>query len=288
MDKFLTMEDYGETANYIAARTRYRPPIGLILGSGLSALAERVTEPDVIPFNQIPRFPGSTVIGHAGCLVIGKLVGQQVMVMQGRAHYYEGHNMDQVTLPVRVMQLLGVKTLIVTNAAGGLNTAFEAGDLMLITDHINLIGMGGNNPLRGPNLDEFGSRFPDMSEAYDRTLRALALQVAKENNVPLHQGVYACVAGPSYETPADIRFLKLIGADAVGMSTVPEVTVARHGGTKVLGISSISNVIQLEPSEKELTHEEVVEAGQRVVPRLATVIEGVLLAMARTGSDESA
>jgi purine-nucleoside phosphorylase len=288
MEKFLTMDDYRETANYIAAHTRYRPPIGLILGSGLSALAECVTDPEAIPFNDIPRFPGSTVMGHAGRLVIGKLAGQQVMVMQGRAHYYEGHNMDEVTLPVRVMQLLGVETLIVTNAAGGLNAAFEAGELMLITDHINLIGMGGNNPLRGPNLDEFGPRFPDMSEAYDRTLRALALQAAKENDVPLHQGVYACVAGPSYETPADVRFLKLIGADAVGMSTVPEVTVARHGGMRVLGISSISNVIQLEPSEKELTHEEVVEAGQRVVPRLATVIEGVLLAMAQTESAEGA
>jgi len=177
------------------------------------------------------------------------------------------------------MQLLGVKTLIVTNAAGGMNPAFEAGELMLIADHINLIGMGGNNPLRGPNLDELGPRFPNMSEAYDRTLRTLALQVAKENDIPLHQGVYVSLAGPSFETPADIRFLKLIGADAVGMSTAPEVTVARHGRMRVLGLSGISNVIQLEVSEQELTHEEVLEAGQRIVPRLATIIQGVLTRM---------
>lgn len=279
MDKFLTMNDYRQAADYIANRTRHRPAVGLILGSGLSKLVEQVAEPDVIPFSNIPHYPVSTVLGHAGHLVVGQLAGQQVMVMQGRTHYYEGYNMDQVTLPVRVMQLLGVKTLFVTNAAGGLNTAFQAGELMLITDHINLIGMGGNNPLRGPNLDEFGPRFPDMSEAYDRVLRALALQVAEANDVPLHQGVYACVAGPSYETPADTRFLRVIGADAVGMSTAPEVIVARHGGMRVLGISGISNVIPAEPVEQELTHEEVLEAGQRIVPRLAAILQGVLQAM---------
>jgi len=273
------MDDYRQAADYIASRTRHRPAVGLILGSGLSKLVEQVATPDVIPFSNIPHYPVSTVSGHAGHLVVGQLAGQQVMVMQGRAHYYEGYSMDQVTLPVRVMQLLGVKTLFVTNAAGGLNTALQAGELMLITDHINLIGMGGNNPLRGPNLDEFGPRFPDMSEAYDRGLRALALQVAEANDVPLHQGVYACVAGPSYETPADTRFLRVIGADAVGMSTAPEVIVARHGGMRVLGISGISNVIPEEPVEQELTHEEVLEAGQRIVPRLATILQGVLQAM---------
>lgn len=279
MDKFLTIDHYREAADYVAADTRHQPTAGLILGSGLSSLADKVSDADVIPFSDIPHFPASTVLGHAGRLVIGQLAGHQVMVMQGRAHYYEGYTMDEVTLPVRVMQLLGVKTLIVTNAAGGINPAFEAGELMLITDHINFIGMGGNNPLRGPNLDEFGPRFPDMSEAYDRTLRTLALQVAKENDIPLHQGVYVSLAGPSFETPADIRFLKLIGADAVGMSTAPEVTVARHGGMRVLGLSGISNVIQLEVSEQELTHEEVLEAGQRIVPRLATIIQGVLTMM---------
>lgn len=279
MDKFLTLVDYREAANYVAARTRYQPTVGIILGSGLSSLADRVNDPGVVPFSDIPHFPTSTVVGHTGRLVIGEVAGHQVMVMQGRAHYYEGYTMDEVTLPIRVMQLLGIKSLIVTNAAGGINPTFGAGELMLITDHINLIGMGGNNPLRGPNLDELGPRFPDMSEAYDRSLRALALQVAQENEIPLHQGVYASVAGPSFETPADIRFLKLIGADAVGMSTVPEVTVACHSGMRVLGISGISNVIQLEPSDQELTHEEVLEAGQRMVPWLLTIIQGVLMAM---------
>jgi purine-nucleoside phosphorylase len=279
MDKFLTIDHYREAADYVAAHTRHRPTVGLILGSGLSSLVDKVSDADAIPFSDIPHFPASTVLGHAGRLVIGGLAGHQVMVMQGRAHYYEGYTMDEVTLPVRMMQLLGVKMLIVTNAAGGMNPAFEAGELMLITDHINLIGMGGNNPLRGPNLDELGPRFPDMSEAYDRTLRTLALQVAKENDIPLHQGVYVSLAGPSFETLADIRFLKLIGADAVGMSTAPEVTVARHGRMRVLGLSGISNVIQLEVSEQELTHEEVLEAGQRIVPRLATIIQGVLTRM---------
>ena len=279
MDKFLTMDHYREAADYVAAHTRHQPTVGLVLGTGLSSLADKVSGADVIPFSDIPRFPASTVLGHAGRLVIGGLAGHQVMVMQGRAHYYEGYTMDEVTLPVRVMQLLGVKTLIVTNAAGGINPAFEAGELMLITDHINLIGMGGNNPLRGPNMDEFGPRFPDMSEAYDRTLRAFALQVAKENDIPLHQGVYVSLAGPSFETPADIRFLKLAGADAVGMSTAPEVIVARHGGMRVLGLSGISNVIRPEISEQELTHEEVLEAGRRIVPRLTTIIQGVLTMM---------
>jgi purine-nucleoside phosphorylase len=279
MDRFLTIDHYREAADYVAAHTRHQPTVGLILGTGLSSLADKVSGADVIPFSDIPRFPASTVLGHAGRLVIGGLAGHQVMVMQGRAHYYEGYTMDEVTLPIRVMQLLGVKTIIVTNAAGGINPAFEAGELMLITDHINLIGMGGNNPLRGPNMDEFGPRFPDMSEAYDRTLRTFALQVAKENDIPLHQGVYVSLAGPSFETPADIRFLKLVGADAVGMSTAPEVTVARHGGMRVLGLSGISNVIRLEVSEQELTHEEVLEAGQRIVPRLATIIQGVLTMM---------
>ena len=278
MEKFLTMDDYRRAANYVSAHTRYRPTVGLILGTGLSPLADEVTEPDHIAYAEIPLFPASTVIGHAGRLVIGWLAKHQTMVMQGRAHFYEGYAMDEVTLPVRVMQLLGAKTLIVTNAAGGINLDFEAGELMLITDHINLIGMGGNNPLRGPNLDEFGPRFPDMSEAYDRALRDIALRVAKENDIPLHQGIYAGLAGPSFETPADICFLKLIGADAVGMSTVPEVTVARHGGMRVLGISGISNVVQLEPSEQELSHEEVLEAGRRMAPRLATIIKGVLAA----------
>jgi len=213
-------------------------------------------------------------------LVIGTLEGQSVIVMQGRSHYYEGCSMQQVTLPVRVMQLLGVEILIVTNAAGGLSPEFRPGDLMLIADHINLIGMAGLSPLRGPNDPTLGPRFPDMSEAYDAGLRELALRVAAERNIKLHQGVYICLAGPSFETPADLRFLRKIGADAVGMSTVPEVTVARHGGIKVLGVSGISNVAAIEPgSAPPTTHEEVLQAGPVIMPKLMTLIRGVLKAL---------
>lgn len=188
--------------------------------------------------------------------------------------------MAEATFPVRVMQVLGVEVLIITNAAGGLNPEFHTGDVMLITDHINLVGMGGLNPLRGPNLDEFGPRFPDMSEVYDTRLRALARQAATAANVPLREGVYVCLVGPSFETPADLRFLRLIGADAVGMSTVPEAIVARHGGTRVLGLSGISNVLPVEGmSPAETSHEEVLEAGRMLVPRLEAIICGVLKAL---------
>ena len=197
------------------------------------------------------------------------------MVMQGRAHYYEGYSMAQFGLPVRVMQRLGVQTLIVTNAAGAVNPDFSPGDLMLITDHLNLLGMAGPNPLRGPNLDELGPRFPDMSRAYDRELCDLARQVASQNDIILQEGVYICLAGPSFETPADLRFLRAIGADAVGMSTVPEVTVARHANQRVLGISGISNKANLD-GNTITTHEEVLEAGQVIVPKLTTLIRGVL------------
>jgi purine-nucleoside phosphorylase len=210
-------------------------------------------------------------------LVIGRLEGQAVVVMQGRTHYYEGYSMAEVTFPIRVMQVLGIEMLIVTNAAGGLNPNFRAGDVMLITDHINLIGMSGQNPLRGPNLDTFGPRFPDMSEPYDLRLRTLAKQAAAEADIPLQEGVYICLAGPSFETRADLRFLRLIGADAVGMSTVPEVTVARHGNTRVLGLSGISNIAPTgDAPVVETSHEEVLEAGQMLVPKMETVIRGVL------------
>jgi purine-nucleoside phosphorylase len=195
--------------------------------------------------------------------------------MQGRAHYYEGYNMSQVGLPVRVMQRLGIQILIVTNAAGAVHPDFSPGDLMLITDHLNLIGMAGNSPLRGPNLDEIGPRFPDMSRAYDLELSEIARQVAAENQIKLNEGIYVCLAGPSFETPADLRFLRAIGADAVGMSTVPEVTVARHGEMRVLGISGISNKANLD-GNTVTTHEEVLEAGKVIVPKLITIIRGVL------------
>lgn len=280
MPEFFSRSHFEAAAAMIRGRAPLEPKSGLILGSGLNPLAEAVEDGVAIPYSEIPYFPVATVEGHSGQLIVGRLEGQAVAVMQGRAHYYEGYSMAGVTLPVRVMQVLGIETLIVTNAAGGLNPEFHPGDVMLITDHINLIGMGGLNPLRGPNLDEFGPRFPDMSEAYDARLRALAKQVAAQANVPLREGVYICLAGPSYETPADLRFLRLIGADAVGMSTVPEVITARHGGTRVLGLSGISNVPPVAGAPPtETTHEEVLEAGRMLVPRLEAIIRGVLRAL---------
>jgi len=271
-----------EAAASIRARSTLHPTVGLVLGSGLNPLAEEVAQADVIPYEEIPYFPITTVEGHVGRLILGRLAGMAVLVMQGRAHYYEGYSMLQVTFPVRVMRALGVHTLILTNAAGGINPEFRAGDLMLITDHINLIGMAGLNPLRGPNDPELGPRFLDMSKAYDLGLRRLALRVAAELGIPLHQGVYICLAGPTFETPADIRFLRLIGADAVGMSTIPEVIVARHGGMRVLGISGISNVALAEPDAVgETSHEEVLEAGRQLMPRLMALLRGILTELAR-------
>jgi len=208
---------------------------------------------------------------------LGRLARQAVVVMQGRVHYYEGYEMAEVTLPVRVMQALGVGTLIVTNAAGGLNPDFTPGDLMLITDHINLVGMTGHSPLLGPNIDELGPRFPGMSHAYSPVLCETARRVAGEKGLALCEGVYACVAGPSYETPAEVRFLRSIGADAVGMSTASEVVVARHGGLPVLGVSGITNVAASEPSMgRDTTHEEVLEAGKVIGPKMMTLLMGVL------------
>ncbi len=278
MEVFVTHAQIDEAARYVREHTHHQPEFGIVLGSGLSSLAEAVQDPDFIPFHEIPHFPVSSVQGHAGQLVVGKLEGRSVLVMQGRVHYYEGYSMSQVTLPIRMMTVLGVQTVILTNAAGGLNTSYKAGDVMLITDHINLLGMAGQNPLRGPNDDAFGPRFPDMSQAYDRGLRDLALRVAAENQIDLKQGVYVGLAGPSFETPADIRFLRLIGADSVGMSTVPETTVARHGGLRVLGLSGISNALLAEGVTQETTHEEVLEAGRTLVPKMTTIIRGVLRA----------
>lgn len=275
MDKFITLAEIDAITEVVRSRIPGQPRIALILGSGLGSLAEAVQDPTIIPYGELPNWPVSTVIGHEGSLVVGRLNRQEVIVMQGRVHYYEGYGMDQVTLPVRVMQRLGVETLIVTNAAGAVNPDFEPGDLMLITDHLNMIGMAGPNPLRGPNLDELGPRFPDMSRAYDPELSQMVREVAKEQGVLLREGVYIGLAGPSFETPADLRFLKAIGVDAVGMSTVPEVTVARHGGQRVLGISGISNKANLD-GNTITTHEEVLEAGAVMVPKFIKVITGVL------------
>lgn len=282
MVKHYTRQEYEAATDYIRERSSYRPQIGMILGSGLNPLADAVQDADRIPYTDIPNFPRPTVEGHAGQLVLGRLQGLEVAIMQGRVHFYEGYPIQQVVFPVRVLQVLGIKTLIVTNAAGGLSPQFQAGELMLIGDHLNLVGMTGNNPLFGPNDESFGPRFPDMSQAYDPELRRMAREVARENEIPLHEGVYASLGGPSFETPAEIRFLRTIGADAVGMSTAPEVVVARHGGTRVLGISGISNVLVAEVSAgHETTHEEVLAAGQQIVPRLTKVICGVLDRLAK-------
>lgn len=262
-------------AEIIRSRVRQKPRIGIILGTGLGGIAETIQAATIIPYQELPDWPTSTVVGHSGRLVSGELEAQPVLVMQGRIHYYEGYSMAQVTMPVRVMGRLGIEILIVTNAAGAINPDYLPGDVMLISDHLNLTGMAGLNPLIGPNLDEFGPRFPDMSQAYDRELSALARQVAAENGIQLHVGVYVGLSGPSFETPADLRFLRLAGADAVGMSTVPEVTVARHSGTRVLGFSGISNKANLD-GNTATSHEEVLEAGRVLTPKLETIIRGVL------------
>lgn len=265
-------EKVQQSLEFIRTKTDIQPLIGLILGSGLGALAEEIDPAAGIPYRDIPHFPVSTVEGHAGMLVLGTLQGQQVVAMQGRFHHYEGYSLQEVTYPVRVMQKLGVQTLIATNAAGGINLDFSRGELMLITDHINLIG---DNPLIGPNAAEFGPRFPDMSEAYNRRLLQLAEEVAEQNGFSLKKGVYAGLKGPSYETPAEIRFLRTIGADAVGMSTVPEVIAANHGGIKVLGISCVTNMAA-GVSDTKLSHDEVMETANRVQGMFLTLVKGIV------------
>ena len=278
MTSFVTLEQIDQAAQAIRERISSQPRVGLILGSGLNSLADSIKSPDIIPYAELPNWPISTVHGHTGQLVIGELEGQQVFVMQGRVHFYEGYTMSQVTLPVRVMLRLGLEMMFVTNAAGGVNPDFVPGDVMLVIDHLNLVGMTGANPLMGPNIDELGPRFPDMSQAYDRALMPFARQVAAEEDILLREGVYCALSGPSFEGPADLRFLRLAGADAVGMSTVPEVIVARHGGMRVMGLSGISNKANLDGSTVT-THEEVIEAGKIITPKIEKIIRGVLRAL---------
>jgi len=228
---------YEETAKYLAERISGNPETAIILGSGLGSLAEQIEEPTIIPYAEIPHFVRSTAAGHKGNFICGKLGGKQVLAMQGRFHYYEGYTMEQVTYPIRVMKLLGIKNLLVSNAAGGINTSFKVGDLMIIHDHINMLP----NPLIGPNKEEFGTRFPDMTRAYDRQFIRLMETIAAENRIPLKKGVYVGLTGPSYETPAEYAFYGKVGGDAIGMSTVPEVIVARHCGIRVFGMSVITN-----------------------------------------------
>ena len=261
-----------QTKNYIKNVVNTEPEIGIILGSGLGFLVEEIQNPTLLPYDDIPHFPTTTVEGHKGQLAIGELEGKNVVMMQGRFHYYEGYSMEDVVYPVRVMAQLGIKNLIITNAAGGVNVDFKAGDLMLITDHINLTG---TSPLIGPNIKQFGERFPDMSEAYDPDLRKIAVSAAKDLTINLQEGIYAGVTGPNYETPAEIRYLRAIGADAVGMSTVPEVIVANHMGIKILGISCITNMAAGVLLEK-LSHDEVVETANKVKGTFIKLIKGVV------------
>jgi len=256
----MSTQKWQETIDYLNERIKLQPKIGLILGSGLGVLADEIENPTKISYEDIPGFPVSTVEGHAGQLVIGELNGVEVIAMQGRFHYYEGYGLDVVTYPVRIMKEFGVEMLLVTNAAGGVNRSFQAGDLMLITDHINNTGQ---NPLIGENIKEHGVRFPDMSSAYDQKLQQIAKQTAESISVHMQEGVYVWNTGPSYETPAEIRMLEKMGGDAVGMSTVPEVTVARQAGIKCIGISCISNMAA-GILDQPLTHDEVIETTEKV------------------------
>ncbi|KAM8892249.1 purine nucleoside phosphorylase 6 isoform 1-T1 [Spinachia spinachia] len=259
-------EEYKETADWLLAHTKQRPKIAIICGSGLGGLADLLDDKTVFPYKDIPRFPTSTVPGHAGQLVFGSLQGRDCVCMQGRFHFYEGYNIHTVTYPVRVFYLLGVETVIVTNAAGGLNGSYNVGDIMLIKDHINMPGFAGQNPLCGPNDVRFGERFPCMSDAYDRDLRALAKQTAEEQDCAgfLQEGVYCMLAGPTYETIAECKLLQMLGADCVGMSTVPEVVVARHCGLRVLGLSLVTNKVVTDyDSAEKANHEEVLKTTQR-------------------------
>ena len=272
---------WDEAADVIRARSRHRPRIGLVLGSGLGGLADALEGRDVISSHDLPGWPRSTVEGHSGNLVLGLLEGQTVVAQQGRVHFYEGYTPQEIIFPVRVMIRLGIEILILTNAAGGLRQDWRTGDLMLLNDHINMPGMAGANPLMGPNDDSFGPRFPGMAQAYDRELRRQALRVAGEAGIALHEGVYVCVSGPNFETPAEIRMLRAIGADAVGMSTAHEVLVARHAGIRVMACSGITNVaIDEVNTDLEASHEEVLEAGVTLVPRLTTVLRVVLSSLA--------
>ncbi len=267
------LEKINQTADYLRSKVADMPEIAIILGTGLGSLVDHITDKLYIPYKEIPNFPVSTVEGHSGNLIFGMLGGKRVMAMQGRFHYYEGYDMKQVTFPVRVMQVLGVRTLLVSNAAGGMNKEFKVGDVMVITDHINLFP---ENPLRGKNYEEWGPRFPAMTEAYSKKLVALADKIGEEQGLRLMHGVYVGTPGPTFETPAEYEYFRVIGGDAVGMSTVPEVIVANHGGMTVFGLSVITDL-----GGKDITdvpsHEEVqlaaVKAQPTVVALMKTLVE---------------
>lgn len=260
------------TKSILEKTNNFKPEIGIILGTGLGGLVKEITVEHVIPYEHVPNFPVSTVEGHSGKLIFGSLGGKNVVAMQGRFHFYEGYTMQQITFPVRVMKALGVKTLCVSNAAGGMNPSFEVGEIMIITDHINLFP---TNPLIGKNINELGVRFPDMSEAYNKKYVELALQIAKEKNIKVSTGIYAGLTGPCFETPAEYRYLWRIGADVVGMSTVPEVIVAIHGGMSVFGISIVTD-LGVEGKVFNVSHEEVQQVANQQEPKMSLLVKELI------------
>ncbi len=271
----ISLDDYqhaGEAAEFIRKQVRIQPRIVLVLGSGLGAFADELHDAGIIPYSEIPHFPRSSAIGHAGKLVVGKVGDLPIAVMAGRVHYYEGYSMQQVTFPMRVFSRLGIQTALLTNAAGGINLQLQQGCLVVVKDHINL---QGNNPLIGPNDERFGERFIDMTEAYDSNFREIALEEGRRLGINICDGVYVAVPGPSYETPAEIRFLRTIGADVVGMSTVPEVIVARHCRMKVLAISCVTNMAA-GVLNQPINHAEVLETGERVRTSFVALLKALI------------
>jgi purine-nucleoside phosphorylase len=271
------IETIGRLVSLVKSRIGDRQPVlGIVLGSGLGSLANSIEDPVVIPYRELPEFPVSTAVGHKGNFIVGQLGGKTVIAMQGRIHYYEGYGMDQVVLPIRVMIGVGIRTLIVSNAAGGTNLAYHVGDLMIIRDHINLLP----NPLIGPNFDEYGPRFPDMTRPYDPALIRLAVQVGDKLGIKLHRGVYVGGTGPSYETPAEYKYFRTIGGDAVGMSTIPEVIVARHAGVPVFGISVITNEAHDDYADDFVNDgDDVVKAANAAAERMSRLITNMIINM---------
>ena len=268
----MEMKMYHEAADFLLKRLPFKAKIGIILGSGLGELGNKIEDPTIIPYSEIPNFAHSTAIGHQGNFICGKLGGVPVVAMQGRFHYYEGYPMERVTFPVRVMKLIGVETLFVSNAAGGINNTYHVGDLMIIRDHINNLP----NPLIGPNMEEFGVRFPDMTRAYDRDLIARAERIAKEENIEVRKGVYVGLTGPSYETPAEYLFYQRVGGDAIGMSTVPEVLVARHAGIRVFGMSVITNEGWHFEGDYTNDAQEVIDAANAASERMGRIFQRLI------------
>jgi purine-nucleoside phosphorylase len=269
------LEKIKATSSYIQERTKFKAEIAIILGTGLGGLVKEIDIEHAIPYSEIPNFPVSTVEGHKGQLIFGSLGGKKVIAMQGRFHYYEGYNMKEVTFPVRVLKAMGIKTLFVSNASGGLNPMYKVGDVMMINDHINMFG---DHPLMGPNINELGPRFPDMSQPYNLHLRNLALKIALQNRIDLKEGVYVGVSGPTFETPAEYKMYRILGGDAIGMSTVPEVIVARHMDIAVFGISIITD--SGVPGEiVEISHEEVQAVAMQAEPKMSLIIRELIASL---------